>query len=110
MNISKEDLDRFAEKLRKTVHRVKWESVDNDEGSETNRESWRKCANSVIEEFTIAVIEEYEKCKESYEEYKKLKDCTIDGANIHDNTITVKLNAPNSVSGVILGSKAKIFF
>ena len=71
MNISKEDLDRFAEKLRKTVHRVKWESVDNDEGSETNRESWRICANSVIEEFTIAVIEEYEKCKESYEDRPK---------------------------------------
>jgi hypothetical protein len=71
----KEELDRFKEKLRKVLHNIKLESIDNDESSETN-----------------------------------LRDCTIDGADMNDNTITVKLNAPNSVSGVILGRKAKISF
>jgi hypothetical protein len=73
--MTKEELDRFKEKLRNVLHNIKWESIDNNESSETN-----------------------------------LRDCTIDGADMNDNTITVKLNAPNSVSGVILGSKAKISF
>jgi uridine phosphorylase len=37
-----------------------------------------------------------------------LRDCTIDGADMANNTITVKLNTPNSVSGITLGQKAKI--
>ncbi len=49
--MTKETLDRFAETLRARFHRVKWESVDDEFGSETNRESWRSCAQAVIEEY-----------------------------------------------------------
>ena len=49
--MNKETLDRFAETLRARFHRVKWESVDDEFASETNRESWRSCAKAVIEEY-----------------------------------------------------------
>jgi hypothetical protein len=39
-----------------------------------------------------------------------LRDCVICKANVDNNTITVKINAPNSVSGVVMGEKAKILF
>lgn len=37
-----------------------------------------------------------------------LRECTISGADMTENTITVELNAPNSVAGITLGGKAKI--
>jgi hypothetical protein len=49
--MTKETLDRFAETLHSRFHRVKWESADDEFGSETNRESWRSCAQAVIEEY-----------------------------------------------------------
>jgi len=37
-----------------------------------------------------------------------LRDCTIDGADMANNTITVKMNAPNGAVGIVMGGKAKI--
>lgn len=37
-----------------------------------------------------------------------LRDCVICGADMTENTITVKMNTPNSASGITLGGKAKI--
>jgi hypothetical protein len=51
MNLSKETLDRLAKKLHSKFHRVKWESVDDENGSEVNRENWRQCAQAVINEY-----------------------------------------------------------
>ena len=37
-----------------------------------------------------------------------LRDCIIDGADMANNTITVKMNAPNGAVGIVMGGKAKI--
>jgi hypothetical protein len=38
----------------------------------------------------------------------RLRGCTIVGADMKHNTITVKLDAPNSIKRITLGEKAKI--
>lgn len=37
-----------------------------------------------------------------------LRDCVICGADMTENTITVKMNTPNSAVGIVMGGKAKI--
>jgi len=40
----------------------------------------------------------------------EMKDCFIDGADLTNNTLTVKLQFPDSVRGAILGKKIQISF
>ncbi len=49
--MTKETLDRFANALFRRFHRVEWDETWCEEGSETNREAWRSCAQAVIEEY-----------------------------------------------------------
>jgi uridine phosphorylase len=60
-------------------------------------EMWRK-ENPANIEMELAVLKTL------------LRDCTIDGADLKNNTITVKLDASNSIKGIKLGAKAKILF
>jgi hypothetical protein len=91
MNLSKETLDQLAAALHSKFHRVEWD-LDTEEGSEVNRENWRQCAAAVISEL----------------EKTLLHDCVIDGADLRENTITVKLPNNSPIIGIYMGQSSKI--
>lgn len=46
--MTKKDLNRLAERLRREFHRQQWDH--SGKPSEINRQAWRNCAQSVLDE------------------------------------------------------------